>query len=119
MVGMKLSDLDQEERLALVGLVKGLLLADLNVTDDEAKVLPVLVEEVGRAAFDEAFVQLPQRFADEDAFKTFVQATGRPEARALIFETLSRLASVDGVAASERSQLAWLEGAWSLKPPAP
>jgi hypothetical protein len=115
---MKLSDLDQDERLALVGLIKGLVLADMNVTDDEAKVIPGIVEEVGKAAFDEAFVQVPQRFADEDSFKKFLQATGRPEARALIYETLLRLASVDGVSVGERSQLKWLETAWGVKPPA-
>ena len=115
---MKLSDLDQDERLALVGLIKGLLLADLNVTDDEAKLLPVLADEMGQAAFHEAFVQVPQRFADEDTFKKFLQATGRPEARALIYETLSKLAAVDGVSPGEGSQLKWLEAAWALKPPA-
>jgi len=119
MAGMKLSDLDREERLALVGLIKGLVLADLNVTDDEAKVLPGIVEEMGSQAFEDAFTQVPQRFPDEDAFKTFLRATGRPEARALIYQTLSKLASADGVSAGEKDQLTWLEDAWGVKPPAP
>jgi hypothetical protein len=119
MVGMKLTDLDQDERLALVALMRGIVLADGDVSDREAELLPGLAEAIGRAAYDEAWNTFDQRFKDEDALKKFLLGIERQEARALIYETLSKLASVDGVSPTERHHLKWLEGAWSVKPAAP
>jgi uncharacterized tellurite resistance protein B-like protein len=48
MVGMKLSDLDQDERLALVALMRGIVLADGDVSEPEAEVLPGLADELAQ-----------------------------------------------------------------------
>ena len=119
MVGMKLTDLDEDERLALVALMRGIVLADGDVSDDEAKVLPGVAEAMGKAAYHEAFAVVGQRFSDEDGLKEFLRGIGRQEARELIYRTLSELASVDGVSPTERYHLEWLEGAWGVKPVPP
>jgi hypothetical protein len=119
MIGMKLTDLDRDERLALVALMRGIVLADGDVSDAEAEILPGLAEAIGRPAYDEAWKAFDQRFTDEEALKTFLQGIARQEARDLIYRTLSGLASVDGVSPTERHHLKWLEGAWGVKPIAP
>jgi hypothetical protein len=119
MVGMKLTDLDQDERLALVALMRGIVLADGNVSEPEAEVLPGLADELGRAAYDEAWKAFEQRFRDEDSLKKFLLEIKRQEARELIYRTLSKVASIDGVSPTERYHLKWLEGAWGVKPISP
>jgi hypothetical protein len=118
MVGMKLSELDQDERLALVALMRGIVLADGDVSDAEAEILPGLAEAIGRTAYDEAWKAFDQRFTDEDGLKTFLRGITRQEARELIYQTLTTLASTDGVSPTERHHLKWLEGAWGVKPAA-
>ena len=119
MVGMRVTDLDQDERLALVALMRGIVLADGDVSDGEATIMPKLAEEMGRAAYEEAWNAFGKRFPDEEALKKFLLTIQRQEARELIYATLTGLASVDGVSPTEHSHLKWLEGAWGVKPAAP
>jgi hypothetical protein len=116
MVAMKLTDLDDDERLALVALMRGIVLADGDVSDGEAKILPGLAEAIGKQAYHETFDLVGQRFSDEEGLKKFLLEIKRQEARELIYRTLAGLASVDGVSPTERYHLKWLEGAWGVKP---
>ena len=94
MVGLKLTDLDQDERLALVALMRGIVLADGDVSDSEAEILPGLAEAIGRAAYDEAWNAFDERFKDEDALKKFLLGIKRQEARALIFVQRTKIAAI-------------------------
>jgi uncharacterized tellurite resistance protein B-like protein len=112
---MKLSELDADETLALVALCRTIVLSDEVVTEEEAEAVPAVIDAVGVQTYHQAFATARERFGDDvAALQSFLAGVGRPEARALIFETAVKLAKKDGVAPQERALLERLANLWSL-----
>lgn len=109
---MKLSDLDDDERLALVALTRAIVMGDQKVSAAEAETVPKVIEALGYAAYQAAVQAAHERLADDAALTAFLGKIVRPEARALIRETVSRLAKSDGVVPEEQRVLDWLSAAW-------
>jgi len=109
---MKLSDLDADETLALVALMKAIVLTDGNVSAEEAEVVPDLIEEIGSERYQQSYTVAVQRLADDVSLKAFLGEIRRPEARRLILDTVSRLARIDGLSDGERALLAWVSSTW-------
>jgi hypothetical protein len=111
---MELRDLDREERLALVALVRAIVLADGKISADEAELVPEIIDALGEASYQEAFARALRVCPDEVALKTVVSPIGRPAARELIYRTIADLARADGLAAEELPLLRWLSSTWKV-----
>jgi hypothetical protein len=112
---MELSDLDSAERLALVALVERVVLADRNVTEDEADILPEIVAALGEENYRKTALEADDRFRDDDALKAYLKALPREEARELIYGTVVDLAMADMISGNESELLDWLGSAWNLE----
>jgi len=112
---MELTDLDKDERLALMALLRATVLADHRVSDDERDRLDEVVEAWGEAHYREMLDAVDQTFADEDAVRTFLQTIRRQEARELIYGTVLDLAMSDTIVGNESPLLGWLGPTWNVE----
>ena len=85
---MELPDLNQDERTALVGLIKLIVMSDGEVSEDELEHVEVLVGAFGEDGYRRTLDAFGARFQDEPSFRTFLKTIGRQEARDLIFGTV-------------------------------
>jgi hypothetical protein len=115
MARMDLPDLDPNERLALVALIKATALADNSVSEDESDVLADVIDTLGESNYHEAVEAVDRRFPDEGALRTFLQTIKREEARELIYGTVLDLAMADVVSGSESPLLEWLAATWNVE----
>ncbi|MEO8214720.1 MAG: hypothetical protein ABI560_16075 [Myxococcales bacterium] len=110
-----LSQLDVNERAALVALTKAVILADGKVSDDEqtevARISAALGDDHYRALMDVMDTRLP----DEDSLKQFLLTITRQEARELIYGIVLEAATAGGVGGNEPQLLSWLEKTWNLQ----
>ena len=111
---MKLSDLDADETLALVALMKAIVLTDGSVSAEEAEALPALIEEIGEDRYRQSYAVATERLADDVSLKAFLGVAARPEARRLILDTIGRLARKDGLSDGESALLAWVSSTWKV-----
>jgi tellurite resistance protein TerB len=111
---MKLADLDADETLALVALIKAIVLTDQSVSADEAEALPPLIEQIGEDRYQRSYVVAKERLADDVSLKAFLGEIHRPEARRLIYDTILRLARADGVDPDEARLLDWVYANWKI-----
>jgi len=113
---MELKDLTADERLALVALSRAIVRADGELSPKEGEMLAEIAGELGEAVYKEALNQSIQRFADRSSLKTFLLSISRPEARALISETILELATGDALAPEEVAFIRWLDEIWAVPP---
>jgi hypothetical protein len=111
---MKLAELDADETLALVALVKAIVLTDQSVSAEEAEALPPLIEEIGEDRYRRSYVVATERLADEVSLKAFLGEIRRPEACRLIYDTVLDLAQADGVHPEEGKLLDWIYATWNI-----
>jgi hypothetical protein len=112
---MELRDLDQDERTALVGLMKVVVMADRDVSDGELEHVASLVDAFGKDGYQRALETFEARSRDEGSFRRFLSGIGRQEARELIFAALLESAAEGAVDAPEAEILDWLSTAWNVK----
>jgi hypothetical protein len=112
---MELTDLDSNERLALVALIEATVQADGGVSEQEAEVLAEIVDTLGESAYREAVEAADSRFEDDDDLKAFLQEIRREEARNVIYGTVLDLAMSDVVSGHESPLLAWLASTWKIE----
>jgi uncharacterized tellurite resistance protein B-like protein len=112
---MELTDLDGNERLALVALIEATVQADRGVSAEEEEVLADIVDALGEDAYREAVEAADKRFKSEADLKAFLQGIKREEARNLIYGTLLDLAMSDVVTGSESPLLSWLASTWNVE----
>jgi hypothetical protein len=112
---MELTDLDSNERLALVALIEATVQADGGVSEQEAEVLAEIVDALGESAYREAVEAADSRFEDDDDLKAFLQGIRREEARNLIYGTVLDLAMSDVVSGHESPLLSWLASTWNVE----
>jgi hypothetical protein len=112
---MELTDLDPNERLALVALIEATVQADHGVSQEEEEVLADIVDAIGEGPYREAVEAADKRFSNEADLKAFLQGIQREEARGLIYGTLLDLAMSDVVTGSESPLLSWLASTWNVE----
>jgi hypothetical protein len=111
---MKLSDLDADETLALVALMKAIVLTDRSVSAEEAEALPPLIEQIGEDRYRKSYTVATQQLGSEVSLKAFLGEIHRPEAQQLIYDTILRLARADGLDPDEGHLLDWVYANWHL-----
>jgi hypothetical protein len=114
---MELEDLNQDERTALIGLMKLSVLSDGNVSEEELESVEDLVDAFGEDSYQSTLDAFEKRFADGDSFKKFLKTigVGRQDARELIFGTVLEAAGAEVIESGEAEILDWLAKTWDIK----
>ena len=112
---MELEELNQDERTALVGLMKLTVMSDGNVSEEELESVEDLVDAFGEDVYESTLDAFEKRFSDGEAFKTFLTKIGRQDARELIFGTVLEAAGSEAIEGREAELLDWLAKAWDIK----
>jgi hypothetical protein len=112
---MELTELNPNERLALVALIEATVQADHGVSQQEEEALADIIDAVGEDAYREAVEAADRRFNSEADLKAFLQGIQREEARGLIYGTVLDLAMSDVVSGHESPLLAWLASTWNVE----
>jgi hypothetical protein len=111
---MMLKDLEKHERNTFGGLIRMMLRADGNFTEEEEARVNEIGEALGGADLVWRVISdSAQAFPEDAQIRESVKAVARPEARVLILEALSKISASDGVDNSEQALTAWLEREWS------
>ena len=112
---MELADLNQDERIALAGLLEFVVLASGHVTEDEQNEIDSIVEALGEESFRKAMDEVDKRFADEKALRAFLSTIERQEVREVIYGTVIEAAMADTVEGRESALLDWLAKEWKVE----
>jgi hypothetical protein len=112
---MELEDLNQDERTALVGLMKLTVMSDGNVSEEELEYVEDLVDAFGEDGYQSTLDAFEKRFSDGETFKTFLAKIGRQDARELIFGTVLEAAGSEAIEGREAELLDWLGKTWDIK----
>jgi hypothetical protein len=112
---MELPDLNQDERTALVGLLKLIVMSDGEVSEGELEHVETLVEAFGDDGYQRSLDTFEQRFSDEESFKKFLKTIGRQESRDLIFGTVLESAGEGALDGAETGLIDWLAQQWNVK----
>jgi hypothetical protein len=112
---MELRDLNNDERVALVGLMKLVVMSDGDVSEDELEHVELLVSAFGEDGYDAALDRFESQFHEEATFRQFLERTPRQEARDLIFGTILESAGEGALDRNETSLLDWLSRVWNVK----
>jgi hypothetical protein len=119
MAAVELSDLDTQERVALLALLQKVVAADGRVSDDEREEIAELVDAFGEAGYREAFDEASRRFGDIEALKRFLvevgRKPGRGEARELIMGMLLEAAIPGAIEGHESELIGWLSDQWKIQ----
>jgi len=112
---MELADLNENEQIALAGLIEFVVLASGQVTEDEQKELDAIIDALGEDKYRAAVDQVDQRFEDEKSLRAFLGAIERQDARELIYGTVMEAAMTDTVEGRESALLEWLADVWKIE----
>jgi len=112
---MELHELNDNERTALVGLVKAVIFADGRVSEDEENEVADIIDAIGEEAYQKHMDAFEERFPDEASFQKFLTTITRQEARELIYGTILDGAAADAIEGGESELLSWLATAWDLE----
>jgi hypothetical protein len=112
---MELQDLKGDERTALVGLMREVVLSDANLSDDEIDEVAEIVDAFGEEGYQAALDAFEARFSDEDSFRRFLATITGQEARELIYGTVLQGAAADAIEGGESELLSWLADTWKIE----
>jgi len=111
---MELQDLNKDEKLAFVGLMELVLIADEVISDEEKEKLESVISKIGISDYRSLIYTYNKTFTSVERFKSFLLTIERQEARELIYGILYEIAQVDFVHSNESSILDWLAENWNL-----
>ncbi len=114
---MRITDLNKEERLALIGWSKLIIRADKEFSDEEADELNKLAQEMGSEVFKETVKEAGERLNSVDDLKKLAESITSQEARELIFSALYDIAVPGTIVEEEAKVLQWLANAWNVYAP--
>ena len=112
---MPLIDLLPDESLALVALSRAIARADGTITPLEGRAIALIAAELGEATYRKLFAKAAESFPDQAALEAFLATIERPQARALIYETILALAAADSISEEEEPLIAWLHETWKIE----
>ena len=112
---MELADLNQDEQIALAGLLEFVVLASGHVTPDEEQEIDNIVDAIGEEKYHAAVEEMDKRFPDEQALRGFLTKIDRQEAREVIYGTIIEAAMTDTVEGRENALLTWLAAEWKVE----
>jgi hypothetical protein len=113
--GMELTDLNQGERTALIGLMKLVVLSDSDVSEDEHEHIEELVDAFGEGEYQRTLDAFETQFSGPAQFRDFLMGISRQDARDLIFGTVLEAAGEGALEGREADLLDWLARVWNVK----
>jgi hypothetical protein len=111
---VKLLDLDPDEKVALVALVRFMVRMDGVFSPVEVKALTALAKEIGSAEFWTTMRDVQQRVVSADDLVQIVEQVKRREVKEWIYGVLVGIAAVDGMDDAEVQLLEWVQDTWGL-----
>ena len=111
---MELRELNDEERLVFVGLLREVVAADGSYTEPEKGLVAELSAAIGADRFRAAMEEARTRFSSRAELKEAAKAVERQEARKVMFDALVKASAVDGVDEAEVKPLSWLASWWGI-----
>ncbi|MBC7170780.1 MAG: hypothetical protein H5U40_00045 [Polyangiaceae bacterium] len=111
---MTLADLEDDEKLALVALLRFMVRIDGVFSPNEVQALTALSKEIGSAEFWAAMREAQQRIVGAEDLVQVVESVERREVQEWIHATLARMAAIDGLGEAESELLEWVEETWAL-----
>lgn len=111
---MNASDLQEHEQLVLIGLVKLIVHADQQVSEEERVVLRALQQQLGDDRWNDRVRAAANAFPTIPALEAAAVEVVRPEAQRLIHQLLAELAGSDEVIPAEAHVLRWIDQTWRL-----
>ncbi len=111
---MEINQFTKEEKIALVGLIEHLLMADNVVSIEESEALRNVVSEIGEHDYRSLIHDYKSIIDNIDSFKQFLMNIERQEAREVIYGTLFEIAEADFFDENESELLDWLAKEWCL-----
>lgn len=111
---MKLSDLEDHELTAFIGLAKQVIRADNVVSDDEKSWLAATAEAIGADRWTWGIRAAQEQFDNADDVREAARACVREEAREAMHAALVGLAGTDEYIIEEAQILDWLAREWDI-----
>ena len=111
---MDVRDLDPDEQLVLVGLVKAVVHADQFVSVQESERIAELADALGPELWNRRVNEARERLATADDLFQLAKAITRAEARVAIHGILCEVAATDRIDDQEAQILDWLAEVWQL-----
>ena len=111
---MELSELNHDERLALVVLLEMLIAADGEVSRQELKEIKHATHALGEDAYRAAVAEADERFKTDDDARAFLLTIYSPEARELLSECALEAAMSQAITTRESQLLTWLADKWNV-----
>lgn len=112
---MKLSDLTNDERLALGGLLRILVRADGEFSTAEEERIDAVGDEIGgRELLWKAISESAQHFKNDQEIRRAGIGISRPEVRELVLSVLESVAIADTMSPAEEGILVALKAQWGI-----
>ncbi|MCA9672824.1 MAG: hypothetical protein KC503_44835 [Myxococcales bacterium] len=112
---MLISELNQEERYALLGLLKLIVRADHQLSSGETDQLRRIAKLMGEELFLDTTRAAHEMFKKTSDIKRYSEKITRHEARALLYDLSREAAEVGGISPEEGHELNWLAKLWDLE----
>jgi hypothetical protein len=112
---MELADLQHDERLALIALVKSVVAANARATAEESAAVRSIAAAFGPATYRALADESAERIADEESLRAALKGVARQDARDLIYGTALEAATADVPDDDESSFLGWLRRTWRIR----
>ena len=107
-----MKDFTPEEDLALIGLMREIIQADDEYSDEERVEVDRLRDEIGAARFAVAIELAKKRFQHRRDLAAHVATITRVDAQKLILKRMREVAEADGIHPEEEKPLEWLQKVW-------
>lgn len=111
---MEIRDLNEEEQLALMGLVEFVAESNATISEEEQEELEHLVEAFGAEKYRALVDRVDEKFPNEEALREHLQTIQRQEARDLIYGLTLETALSDAENLNHSDMLDWLRGEWNV-----
>lgn len=112
---MKLTELQEDELLAFMALLKQLIRADGELSPTEVDHLAALGELLGEERWQKSFGAVKGRWKTKDDIPKLAAMVTRADARIAIHKALSKVASSDATTVEEAAILDALSTLWGLQ----
>ena len=112
---MNLQDLNEDERVTLLGLVVLMIDADNSRSTAEMTEFREIAAEMGRKEFDDAFRMVTSKGLGRDEILERAHQVDRKDAREIMHTVLVDLAATDFVSDDERELIRQVAAIWGIQ----
>ncbi len=112
---MDVKELQKDERIALLGLLKLMIQADKEMSNEEGRELNRVAEVMGPDLWKATKQEAMETLRTVEDIRRQAEKVERAEARELIYELVFDMALPGSVVDSEREELDWLVKLWGIE----